>query len=216
MNKSLEIVFFPGFYGSIFDPVDNEYSSLKYEIEYYEDTYNKKFTMDDFIFDEDAWKNKICNLFTEGFSDMYKPHFIKSIVFDEMTSPRFYNFDNDRIYAFFEFTDDWKDHIKNFMDSNYKELKDIIKEEHSSRSGYISFMSNDIDEWYKKFFETTDEDDIETTYLEEIIKYYVLWDNGYAFNEGFKIREELESYVFENMNESEFFHLKEQFMSELA
>ena len=48
MNKSLEIVFFPGFYGSIFDPVDNEYSSLKYEIEYYKDTYNKEFTMDDF------------------------------------------------------------------------------------------------------------------------------------------------------------------------
>lgn len=215
MNKSLEIVFFPGFYGSIFDPVDNEYNSLKYEIEYYKDTYNKEFTTDDFIFEEDAWKNKICELFTEGFSDMYKPHFIKSIVFDEMTSPRFYNFDNDRIYAFFEFTDDWKDHIKEFMDSNYKELKDIIKEQHSSRSGYISFMSNDIDEWYDMLF-NVDEDDIKTTYLEEIIKYYVLWKNDVPYDEGYRIREDLEGYVFENMNESEFFHLKEPFMSELA
>ena len=215
MNKSLEIVFFPGFYGSIFDPVDIEYTNVQFEIDYYKDTYNKEFTMDDFIFDEDAWKNKICKLFTEGFSDMYKPNFIKSIVFDEMISPRFYNFDNDRIYAFFEFNDDWRQHIKNFMDSNYKELKDIIKEQHSSRSGYISFMSNDIDEWYDKLF-NADEDDIETTYLEEIIKYYVLWNNDCAFYEGYKIREELESYVFENMNESEFFHLKEPFMCELA
>ena len=203
MKKSLEIMFFPGFYGTIFDLVDVEYNYVNYELDYNKEYYPENITADDFQFDANAYKNAIGEEFTNNFADLYPLDIIKSVKFDEITSPRFYNFENDRLYAFFEFVDDWKSIMRKFMDDNHDWLKNVIKEEHSSRSGYMSFMSNDVDEWYHILFDC-DEDDVDTNYLEEMIKYMVIEKYG-TYDTAYRIREEIESYTLENICEGEFF-----------
>lgn len=203
MKKSLEIPFFPGFYGTIFDLTDTEYNYVNDELLFNKEDYPNNITADDFTFDAKAYMNAIGEEFTNQFADLFPLDFIKSVEFDEIDSPREYNFRNDRLYAFFEFDDNWKTIMRKFMDDNFEWLKDIIHKEHSSRSGFISYMSNDINDWYHILFDG-DEEDVDTIYLEDMIKYMII-DKYATYDTAYKIREEIESYTLENVCESNFF-----------
>ena len=198
---SLDISFFPGFYGTLYDCGENEYETIKNELDFYNDNNDgRTYTEDDFVFDWDAYRNSIAKLYTEGYSNYaLEIPFIKSIVFDEIDSPTYYNFRNDRIYAWFEFADTWKQDMEKFMRDKHDWLCDIIKEEHTSRSGFISFMSNNIDDWFEKIFVEED-----TLYIEDMIK-YMLMDMFDAHT----LAEDIEMYVFKHTNESDFVSLKE-------
>lgn len=76
-------------------------------------------------------------------------------------SPKEYNFTNDQLDVEVEIDGTTKqitDTVLDKMQNWRSELGWIIKNEHSSRSGFWSFMSNDIDEWIKKIsYDTEDE-----------------------------------------------------------
>lgn len=203
MKKSLEIPFFPGFYGTIFDLSDVEYNYVYEEMNYNKENYPENVTADDFEFDAKAYMNAIGEEFTNQFANLFPLDFIKSVEFDEIDSPREYNFRNDRLYAFFEFDKNWKFIMRAFMNDNFEWLKKVIYDEHSSRSGFISFMSNDIYDWYHILFDG-DEEDVDTLYLEEMIKYMII-DKYSSYDTAYKIREEIESYTLENVYEGDFF-----------
>lgn len=68
---------------------------------------------------------------------------LKSLAFEEVTSPREYNFQTDRIFASLS----RDDLAKILRVVKGKKLDKKIKEMYSSRSGFISFYPNRIAEW---------------------------------------------------------------------
>lgn len=62
-------------------------------------------------------------------------------------SPREYNFRTDEIWFDVDLLVEDTDRIIALMKEHRDELRKIIKGNHSSRDGFISFMSNDVDEW---------------------------------------------------------------------
>jgi len=63
--------------------------------------------------------------------------------FEEMTSPRFYNFETDRLFA----KVNRADLAKMLRAVRGSRLNDWIKGQFTSRSGFISFYPNDISRW---------------------------------------------------------------------
>lgn len=68
---------------------------------------------------------------------------IPSLIFDELNSPKFYNFTTDRIFATVTLEDLLK--IKNTVP--LEEFKDMAKLMFTSRDGFSSFYDPDIDSW---------------------------------------------------------------------
>lgn len=67
----------------------------------------------------------------------------------ELDSPRYYNYRTDRIYVDVEFRAVRK--LRVLMKKWEKELRKLIRDHHTSRDGFISFMSNDFDEWVSEY-----------------------------------------------------------------
>lgn len=75
---------------------------------------------------------------------------MKKIKNAEVWSPKCYNYVTDKIYADVELEDKYLDVIVKFIKTNYDELAERIKEDWSSRSGFIS-LSDDVEEWLYMF-----------------------------------------------------------------
>ena len=87
----------------------------------------------------------------EQYAQAYAEHFMHmcgftSFQFRDMTSPREYNFETDRLFGSLYLSEI----DKMFQETDKEILEQVIIERHSSRSGFISFYSNDIDEWKVK------------------------------------------------------------------
>jgi hypothetical protein len=65
------------------------------------------------------------------------------ITFEELNSPNEYNFQSDRIFV--DVTPETI--IKLFASVDKEVLRQCIKEEYTSRSGFISFYSSDLNDW---------------------------------------------------------------------
>lgn len=128
-SQELRLHFFSGFYESIHDSVFDQ------ETEYIMEEYNKKYDDFDFSIDYLAY----CKSYVAAIS---KEIGIK-LEFVEMTSPREYNFTTDNIYC--KISAKAIEKISSALNS--ESLKTIIKQRFSSRDGFISFYSNDVEEW---------------------------------------------------------------------
>ena len=133
--KKYEVLlnFFSGFYESIHSGVfDNEEEWI------IED--NPGHDYDDFRFKYDEvgyCKNYVRTISSELDIEME---------FMELTSPREYNFSTDQISVYI----DTKTLKKISSALNSESLKDIIKRRFTSRDGFMSWYSNDIEEWKEK------------------------------------------------------------------
>jgi len=70
--------------------------------------------------------------------------YIESMTFKELESPREYNFTTDKIVC--DVTID-TDKISAWCEDNKDELSEYITQRFTSRDGFCSFFSNDINEW---------------------------------------------------------------------
>lgn len=146
---SLQIIGFSGFYQGVFDLGDNEYDA-RYELESGNYDYARFKNLDKWSFCDD-YRQQVTELFAKEYIKML--HNILGIdvkmVDCVLTSPVEYNFNNDKIDVVVEADDSVMQHIiKLANDSRYhQKLADIISANHTSRDGFWSFMSNDIDEW---------------------------------------------------------------------
>lgn len=156
MKTTIRLPFFPGFYESWLENSDTSYWAIKEELDYYHEELGRaELTEDDLDFDNKAYEKDVCDAFIEVWKGS-APDFVESVEFDELWSPKYYNFDTDHLYAKIELADDWKEKMKAFMDAHWLELGVKIDEEWSSRDGFISFMENRIDDWPAKLFEDED------------------------------------------------------------
>lgn len=161
MRISIQLPFFPGFYETAYKNSDTAYYAIREELEYYhrdlkdEHPEYQLLTEDDLDFDDEEYERDVMNAFIEVWAK-HAPDFVKSVEFDELDSPRYYNFRNDHLYAYVELADEWKDEMRQFIASNYDWLQERIHDDWTSYDGFISFMENDIDEWDKNLFEAED------------------------------------------------------------
>ena len=76
-------------------------------------------------------------------------YFISNVEFSELVSPKYYNYSNDAIYFNCDFN---KDLFVDWLISrefDFDELMEYVYESHTSCSGFISFHSNNINDWIK-------------------------------------------------------------------
>ena len=122
----------------------------------------------------------------------------KSFQYNDMVSPREYNFTTDRLFGSLYLSEI----DKMFQETDKDVLRQVILDRHSSYSGFISFYSNDLNEWKVKDVSDWDHNElgtlliawimsgkakhIEADYFEEPInEYYLVEDlsgNGYISN----------------------------------
>jgi hypothetical protein len=135
MKAKTFLPLFTGFYGSHWDEpcFDGE-----------EDYYNLPSDKDFWEFvDWNAYHNHIargmCAELECALSD-----FVKGIEFERMSSPKYYNFENDAIHCEIDIQE-FK--IQTYLEDNRDAFADYLNGRYTSRDGFTSFYSNDVNEW---------------------------------------------------------------------
>lgn len=174
MKVNIELPFFPGFYESDLENSDTAYWAIKEELEYHRnecDTPCKELTEDDLDFNYKDYEEEVRNAWVDGFRERM-PEIVSSLEGVEMTSPRYYNFETDRLWADVELRDDWMDEMRHFIASNYDWLKERIHEDWTSYDGFMPFMENDVDKWEEHLFQEQD-----GRYISTMIGYMMYREN---------------------------------------
>lgn len=131
---------FSGFYYSIHDSELDEALKMDFSDDtgchlISEELYQKAFDLVD-------WRqahNEYAKAYCEAFSDKFN----LDLEFDELVSPKYYNFETDRIFAHISLETVTK--LFNAIDKEY--LNEVIKSRFTSYDGFCSFYPNDLSEW---------------------------------------------------------------------
>lgn len=152
MILELEALGFTGFYQGIWDQGENEYRETR-DMKYgeYDDIEDLQL-LDDWGFSPD-YRDNIAKLYAETYIEHINDvlGIDLKLVGQWVRSPKYYNFSTDEIYCKVEIDDLEKlvNHLRVLCnDPRYKEdVIETIKQNHTSCDGFISYMSNDFEDW---------------------------------------------------------------------
>lgn len=199
---NFSLPFFEGFYESIYENSDTEYYAIREEIEYYDEEMNEKHEPEDFEFDYIQRRQDIIEAFCNAFYEI-TPSWVTEVKFESLDSPKYYNFSTDRIFADVTFDDDWREQLLDFIKENYEELKKRIKEDWSSRSGFISFMEDSVEYWVAEI----KKDEPDDRYITALIQYYL--EQKHEWND-FRVRECLHYLTMDEIYDRNYISLKKE------
>lgn len=169
-NFEIQLTLFPGFYESALYNCDTLYwETTDDEMEYWRDRFDdESLTADDLDIDFPRFKEECCKAYIDAFfNNQLCPDFIEKMEYSDLTSPRYYNFETDKLYVNVELAEDWRDKVKTFMEENKEWLTKRIKEDWTSRDGFCSFMDNTYDYWCDEL----QKDEPDVRYLGVIVTY---------------------------------------------
>lgn len=130
---------FPGFYGTLF-----EYENEDSDIEEYNRENGTNLGYGDFEWDYVEYHKRVSDAFVTRMENELNDIFPVKMEFQELHSPKEYNFYNDSIWVTVELNlKVLLTHIK----ANKKEAGEYFKNKYTSCSGFISFHSPDIETW---------------------------------------------------------------------
>lgn len=174
---TIELPFFPGFYESFLYNSDmvwyefNDKGNLAHYRDYFGDN---TLTEDDLDIDFDQYTDDVSKSFVRMFYCCDEcPDFIEDMKFNELVSPKYYNYSTDRLYVDIKLTDDWKKKVFAFMDENEEWLSKRIASDWTSYDGFCSFMSNELCQWREEF----EKPEPDERYIEYIIRYMMYKQN---------------------------------------
>ena len=131
---------FEGFYCSIWSPDDDIY--------YYglENGFEED---EDFTFDYKGYYKAICEEYTEVWEEWMQQYIHEDIKLDflQVWQPRFYNYVNDACEVRISLTRQAKKAIIEKIINHRDKIAGWIRENHSNTDGFLTFWSNDIDDW---------------------------------------------------------------------
>lgn len=143
---------FSGFYGTIWESDESNFC------------YENDCTYDDLIVDYDAY-NKDVILEICDFVESNCP-FIKSVKFENICSPKFYNFSNDSANVTIDIK---KREFKKYLNDNKEALDKYLRERYTSRDGFMSNYGNSFEQWKE---ETENFTNLENHYLGSLLDFY--------------------------------------------
>lgn len=131
---------FDGFYNTVF-----QYDRESEDIEQYNEQHGTNLEFDDFDFDYRDYERRVATAFVNRLETELK-QFLPSIriEFEQVRSPKYYNFTNDSIDI--EVKLNLRQLIKLIADRK-EAAAQYFKDVYTSRSGFMSFHSNDINDW---------------------------------------------------------------------
>lgn len=135
---------FPGFYGTVFEAYEgDEIHDINYQRE---SKGLNPITYEDCIWNYEEYQNNIaekaCVFIYENLSE-----YVTKIEFQNIDSPREYNFQNDSVNINIILTDDNIKSIKEYLFNNSEAFSDYIQDKYTHRSGFIPLHSNKHSEW---------------------------------------------------------------------
>lgn len=130
---------FSGFYYSIHDSELDE--ALKQTFsdesgEAYPSLVEKAFDLVDW----GAAHREYAKVYAQKFAQEFE---LKTLTFDELVCPKYYNFETDRIFCHINLSEV----LKMFVSIDLEALDKLIQEKFTSRSGFISHYANDLENW---------------------------------------------------------------------
>jgi len=174
MKQSIQLPFFPGFYETEYGCSDISYWAIKDEMNYIKKSRNMpELTEENLDFDYVRYEKDVIDAFIDIWKS-YAPGYVKSVEFDKLDSPRYYNSRNDRLYAIVTFAENWKDEMKAFMKANADWLEKKINEDGLSLGSYLSSR---ISDWDRYLFEEED-----ARYISTMIGYTMFRANNDIYN----------------------------------
>ena len=131
---------FEGFYCSIWSPDDDVYS---YSVE------NDAEEDEDFTVDYKGYQNAVCEKYTEVWEGWMQQYIHEDIKLDflQVWQPRFYNYVNDACEVRISLTRQAKKAIIEKIINHRDKIAGWIRDNHSNADGFLTFWSNDIDDW---------------------------------------------------------------------
>ena len=146
---------FQGFYGSIHE---NEVEGIiEQEIQNLEDEYKKTDKQIQDWLDAIEYK-KIFKAYAQHYVNCINQELdIPSLDFKELNSPKFYNYETDRIFCTLKETDLVQIHKKIINTSDFKKL---VSDTFTPRDGFIPSYSNDVIDWIRKPVKSLDHNEI--------------------------------------------------------
>ena len=164
----LNLPFFPGFYESILsrtldyavesqaeNEIERESSQEYYPDEYYPDELRLDHSdLWDSVNYGDAYRD-IARDYVESFDNWMNAELNTpsgSFEFESMTMPREYNFETDRVFVYA--SREVMESLAASVDAT--KLQETIESRHKSRSGFISFYSDSLDDWQEKLADGLD------------------------------------------------------------
>ena len=193
---------------------DTSYYAMSEELEYLKDELGiDELTEDDLDFRYDDYRKDVSDAFVEVWGNLAPDDVVEKVEIDEVVSPRYYNYRNDRLFAFVTLKDGWRDAMHKFVDENAEWLADRIKKDWTSYDGFMSFMDNRLNDWCDRLFnDAVSDEDIDERYISTMIGYMMYRRNPSVRNE--LVMDTLEdiyagSYVFVTDEAKEKYEIKD-------
>ena len=142
-----------GFYNTLFeDIIDNATDNA---IECHNARNNTSLNYDDFDFNFNSIKNEICKDAVSKIEDELNEIGINcSIKYETLVSPREYNFSNDSINIEINFKK--FSQVIEILEQNFDSFTQYIKDNYTSRDGFISSFSNYSSDWMEDLRENAE------------------------------------------------------------
>jgi hypothetical protein len=190
-NKELRTIegtlpYFTGFYNTPFGEFDSQEMD---NIETYNDENDTNLSFDDFEWEYQDALNDVAKLCFDTLEPLIiKLPFVEKVTYVDLYSPKEYNYRNDQINV--DYLVDYDKMIKYFIgnltlsdienydydeDAEYKNefIDNCIKSDYTSRPGFTSYYSNDIQEWLKDLLK----DNLSDTQITSLIEYALYYEN---------------------------------------
>lgn len=134
---------FPGFYGTQF-----EYDNEEMDIENYNEENKTDLNWDDFNWDYADYHKRVSKEFVNKVERELK-YYLPTIKleFQELSSPKEYNFYNDSIWVKCRVS---LNKLLKLIEDKKVQAESYFAHKYTSCSGFISFHSNDVEDWLNK------------------------------------------------------------------
>ena len=207
ITKELYINVFYGFYESIFcnsdQFIDFEYEDKSLLIDKYpflnDNDFEVYYNFENFENYKNDISKEFSNLYLELIKDLLpyditeNSNFLLELKSSYIDSPQYYNYRTDKNGLFIKTNYTTLNLIKNYVLS-FENIEEYIYKKNSSYDGFISFLSNDFNEWINKPIENYECNELSFLFDNVIIQN----DNDLIFELNYECYENVEVYNYVN------------------